>query len=702
VGLPALLVTLWVRSGSASAEEALREGLGRGGGAEAARRPCRIAGLVVLTNAPLRDDGASGAGARSHGAPWDVDPVWLGQEQLGALLDATPAVRRRVPGVLGVRELGPLLDDPLRRRSSWDEAAARELARVFVPTGAYRHALETLGRHRFAVLTGPPEMGKTAIARTLGLALATEGWQVHECIRPDQVWAAFDPERPQLFVADDAFGSTEYRPDAADRWALELDRILQRLDDRHWLVWTSRPAPLKAGLGRIHREHGVERFPRPAEVHVDASALGLEEKTLILFRHARAAELPPAAIDIVRGHGEAIVEHEHFTPGRIGRFVATRLPRLAAAARSDLAAAIEAEIAEPTVAMADSLRALPPEHRALLVAMVDQPPGPVGERELAATARRHAPAGLPRRPAELVERLADHFVRVLPPATVTWVHPSWRDLVIDDLAFDPAARRAFLERCSLDGLLLALSQGGGATGRRSLPLLVADADWDAAAERIHELVPELDTAGSTRLLASLEAAVFAADGPAADELLALATTTLERMSACWRRGVALPDAQLLERWLELAGRMPEPPSTLDLGQVWQRAAPPEGPVETAHAAERLAGWLRIGDALERREPGVLGRLDFPRAYASQLYALLDASADDRLVGSSGTLRRALLESLELVERLAPGHFGVRVQTYIRELRRMEPRVPDLPAPAPWPERARVRPAIVRRILADLG
>ena len=39
---------------------------------------------------------------------------------------------------------------------------------------------------------------------------------------------AFDAERPQLFVADDAFGSTEYRPDAADRWALELDASCAR------------------------------------------------------------------------------------------------------------------------------------------------------------------------------------------------------------------------------------------------------------------------------------------------------------------------------------------------------------------------------------------------------------------------------------------------------------------------------------------
>ena len=170
-------------------------------------------------------------------------------------------------------------------------------------------------------------MGKTAIARMLGLALLTEGWEVHECTRPEQVEERFDRSRPQLFIADDAFGSTEYRADAAERWAANLDRILSATDEHHWLVWTSRPAPLRAGLRRLHRERGGERFPQPAAVQVDASALGVEEKTLILFRHARAANLDQRAPRARSAtYGAEIVEHPHFTPERIRRFVARGAP----------------------------------------------------------------------------------------------------------------------------------------------------------------------------------------------------------------------------------------------------------------------------------------------------------------------------------------------------------------------------------------
>src|SRR5206468_3773683 len=131
----------------------------------------------------------------------------------------------------------------------------------------------------------------------------TAGWEAHECTRPEQLLSAFEPDRPQVFVADDAFGSTEYRPDAAERWALDLERVLRTMDARHWLIWTSRPAPLKAALRRVHREHGVERFPQPGEVQVDAAALGADEKALILFRHAKAAKLPRDAIGLIRGQG---------------------------------------------------------------------------------------------------------------------------------------------------------------------------------------------------------------------------------------------------------------------------------------------------------------------------------------------------------------------------------------------------------------
>ena len=254
-------------------------------------------------------------------------------------------------------------------------------------------------------------MGKIAIARMIGLTQMTTGWEGHECVTPEQLWRRLDPSRRQLFVADDAFGSTEYRPDSAERWAVQMERILRSLDDSHWLIWTSRPAPLRAGLGRLHRERGAERFPAPAEVLVDAAALDPAEKTLILFRHAKAAELPAARRDAIRASGAELVAHPHFTPERIRRLIAA--VKSPARGASELAELSSDALADVTEAMATSFAALGDEHRDLLVAMLETPAGPVSERDLTAALRRHHDGALPHPPAELVDRLTDHFLRVL-------------------------------------------------------------------------------------------------------------------------------------------------------------------------------------------------------------------------------------------------------------------------------------------------
>lgn len=174
-----------------------------------------------------------------------------------------------------------------------------------------------------------------------------------------------------MFIADDAFGSTEYRPDSAERWARAMERLLGSLDDRHWLIWTSRPAPLHAALHRLHQERGAERFPAPARILVDASILDTEEKVLILFRHAKAAELPRATRSALTRSGPAIVANATFTPERIRRLVA-RLDR----GDQNVSSAAHQELMTPTEAMATSFNALGEEHRDLLVALLDTPPGP--------------------------------------------------------------------------------------------------------------------------------------------------------------------------------------------------------------------------------------------------------------------------------------------------------------------------------------
>ena len=224
----------------------------------------------------------------------------LGPRQLGARIDARPELRLAMPSLLGLRDLDGLIAPELGERSSLDRRAAADLAAVFVPTRAYRRALSVLAEHRFAVLTGPPEMGKTAAARMIALAQLTSGWEAHECTSPEDVWRAFDADRAQVFIADDAFGSTEYRADAAERWARAMERLLRSLDHRHWLIWTSRPAPLRPRCGAcIASEAPSTSRLRPGSWSTPEPSTGREDADPVspcqgggLPRHSPQAAVP--------------------------------------------------------------------------------------------------------------------------------------------------------------------------------------------------------------------------------------------------------------------------------------------------------------------------------------------------------------------------------------------------------------------------
>jgi hypothetical protein len=160
------------------------------------------------------------------------------------MLDRQPALRRAFPQLLSIRDLDSLLADIVNKdvleRSRLACDSASDLVPVFVPTSAYKRTWRILQRHRFAVLEGPPEMGKTAIAWMITLIQLLKDWDAIVCDEPQDFFRSLKRQRSQIFVADDAFGRTEYDPSRGQHWERDLDKVLRALDSHHWLIWTSR------------------------------------------------------------------------------------------------------------------------------------------------------------------------------------------------------------------------------------------------------------------------------------------------------------------------------------------------------------------------------------------------------------------------------------------------------------------------------
>jgi hypothetical protein len=608
--------------------------------------------------------------------------VVMGEGEISAFLTSAPYIRSSFPQLLSLRDLSALVEEALNRglstRTHLMLAHARELAPVFVPTDAYGRATSILRSQGFVVLTGPPELGKTTIAETVALALSTEGWQVFACDTPADFFDGYrkDRARPQLFVADDAFGTTEYDPDRSESWAREMHRILvalrQAASYRAALIWTSRPEPLYAALSRLREVSGQDDFPEPNRILVDARSLDVREKALMLYRHSKAAELSQEQKAVVRRVANRIVSSPHFTPDRIRRFATTGLKGVLEnnpkGADDAIDAAALAELSQATSRMQNAYNALREEHRALLFSLLESDrdlSGASAEDHLREAFSRHAPEFAADADA-LAERLSDQFIRIQsrgalgePGRHYSWLHPTWRDLVIENLSADGDARQRFIHRSRFRGFSLAVSTRGGAAGARRLPLLQTSGDWEAWRGLAVRLGEDTDVSPWS-VLTRLDEAYQASVDP--DERRELDVTTgavLDTLRQRWAQE-RIPNDDVAIYW-RLSERLDPIPPSPPLGPTWAALTTPwQGSHEGApwlseavlRAAADLFEFVRL---VETNEPRFLRQRLFPNclsnglsAFAAQIREAVDEAEGREPQGESDEVDRlqALYEVLE--------------------------------------------------------
>ncbi len=413
---------------------------------------------------------------------------------------------RSFPQLLSLRDLQELLRDAVHSdiivRSQTAIALAQAHARVFVPTAAYGSARDKLAAYGFVVLEGPPEMGKTTIGRIIALSQIVCGWEAIECRSPTDVLKMYRQDRRQVFVADDFFGRTEYEPMRVSEWQSELAHILPLLGRAHWLILTCRAHLLEMAKANLDIAGQNNRFPELGEVVVNAGNLKPGEKARILYRHAKAFGLTHTGKEIVRSHAASIVMHPHFTPERIRRLIEGLVPTLAVKVVTEEAVKhqIAEALANPTKQMRVTFRKLPICHRWLLFALLEADHMGAVTRALGGSAqslqKRYealCPSDDQQPFNKVLSELTEAFVKKSPSlftAEIGWIHPSCRDLAIEELAQSRRDRQRFLAHCSEAGLLLASSLAGGATGARQLPLLQSDEDWAGFASRAKQLIAE--------------------------------------------------------------------------------------------------------------------------------------------------------------------------------------------------------------------
>lgn len=413
----------------------------------------------------------------------------LGLDDICDFLDLHPNLRKTFPELMGIRDIEGLLastvNSAIVQRSRATINRAIEISKVFVFTKPYLEAYKTLGTHNFVVLDGPPEMGKTSIARIIGLSQVMSKWEVFECLGPTDFFKSYKPTLNQVFIFDDAFGRTEFDPSLGRKWEKELPAILNNLDKHHWLIITSRTHILIRALKNMDLEGKAEKFPKPSEITVLADTLSVEEKARILYRHGKGGNLNNQHRNLIKTNAKEIVKAKHFTPERIRRFMVESLPEI----EKDISESpnklelIKKEVLKaienPTERMKKAFDNLSSIHQWILIAYLETQ-NYCTEREIFKIVSNYLDKLSEKDFTAHLEDLEGTFLKVIQFSTSSyydWIHPSYRDLVIDKLTEDKNTQTAFLKSITTNGVKLALSYEGGSEGERSLPFMRIDENW---------------------------------------------------------------------------------------------------------------------------------------------------------------------------------------------------------------------------------
>ena len=686
-----------------------------------------VAHYVLITNIDLNSDQRIAIQHEFANALPNAAVHTLSGKDVCDLLDNHADLRRSFPQLLSLRDLDVMLEEAVakdvRERSRAAIESAREVIPSFVPTESYRKAWAILFRRYFCVLEGPPEMGKTAIAWTIALSQVCKGWEAVVCDRPDDLYRAHSRERKQVFIADDAFGRTEYDPSRGKDWEQQIDRILRIIDKNHWLIWTSRRYILESALRAMDLQGKAAHFPDPGDILVDATKLTDEEKALILYRHARARSLDTVPREIVRSNAKSVVSNPHFTPERIRRFVEDVLPSLASGwpeTKPIVAEKITESIRNPTERMKKSFRSLPRSHQWLLIAILQEGSFPL-KNSVEEGYRLLCPTQEFRPFEEALRELRESFLRetfLLEFEVIGWIHPSYRDLVIEQLEAEPSQRRHFLRHLSVDGLKLALTECGyDGTPRKFID---TDDDWDIVCDRILELATD-PSEMSTDLMDALTESIDQIKQKSGNSGI-LANVAAAIKNKWDAQNEALNEREILSfsRFSECLDPLPPFPNlSATLGKAGAAVKELTKQVENEPIdADAAEGSAKLIAAIQSVEPRLLRQAGI-HAESAILVSLIRAIEEDRnwkttmfdaeQYRSESTRAKTLADSLDLLAKvfpeLTPPTEAIRARL-IRESERYEERAneEDPPEPDYDPSDSRERPPSqfdVDGVFADL-
>jgi hypothetical protein len=239
---------------------------------------------------------------------------------------------------------------------------------------------------------------------------------------------------------------------------------------------------------------------------------------------------------------------------------------------------------------------------------------------------------------------------------IDWIHPSCRDLVIEELAREHDLQSKFLGSMSLQGIKLAISDSGGATGDRHMPLMNYRGNWDLLTNRCLKVVASGTQDDITDLLTALtSAATNTTDSERKSYLCEAIASVCETARNKWDSNSSSLSTEDLTAYCDASILLTPLASIPKLDSSWKfHLDAMEEAVEHAENNDvlnprPLHKWVAFTTAVHNNEPRFLRTVGFPGKLAAdinRLIAVIDSELEIELDDDSADDYNAEAERLE--------------------------------------------------------
>jgi len=291
----------------------------------------------------------------------------------------------------------------------------------------------------------------------------------------------------------------------------------------------------------------------------------------------------------------------------------------------------------------------------------------------------------------LVEELSEGFLRIHHEDewefggikmkvhdSVSWIHPSYRDLVIEELANDTALKQQFLRSTNLEGIKLALSDTGGSGGGRKFPLTQADSDWKTLVDRCVQFAAGANESETTELLDVLHSAYGVASAEKASRISQAISSACEVLREKWS-AAGPSNLEVLRAYCQASKVCDRLPALPRFNEVWGvLLSRLEEKVGSTHSTlflfpEALDEWIELIDLLIANEPRFLAYVGFPERHTEVMANLFECierelceDVHEMTLSEVATNVRRIADRVRRLSALA-GHEPGSVRTLIAQL-----------------------------------